>query len=172
MIKLKFGLTNFYKGDNLVFSKVKKDNSKSVAVFIDGPNMLRKEFNINLKKLKTKCNKYGRIVTGKVFMNQFASEKLIEAVASQGFETKISLGGETQEQGRSDVDVAMAVAAMESVYKNIDVIIIVTRDADFLPLIQNAKENGSEVVVMGIEPGFSRALKNAADYVENLGRKK
>lgn len=172
MIKLKFGLTNFYKGDNLVFNKVKKDSKKSVAVFVDGPNILRKEFTIDLKKLKKKCEKYGRIVTGKVFMNQFASEKLIEAVASQGFETKISLGGETQEQGRSDVDVAMAVAAMEAVHKKIDVIVIVTRDADFLPLVQKAKENGSEVVVMGIEPGFSKALKNAADHVENLGGKK
>jgi uncharacterized protein (TIGR00288 family) len=147
--------------------KVKKDR-KNVALFIDGPNMIRKEFDINLDKLREKVESYGRIIVAKVFLNQFASEKLIEAIANQGFEPVIALGGESQEEGKSDVDVCMAVAAMEAVHKGIDTIVLVTRDADFLPLVQKAKEYGTEVVVIGKEPGFSTALKNSADYVEVL----
>jgi len=30
---------------------------------------------------------------GKVFLNQYASEKLIEAIVSQGFEATLGLGG-------------------------------------------------------------------------------
>ena len=63
----------------------------------------------------------------------------------------------------------MAVNAVESVFNDdIDTIVLVTRDTDFLPVIQKAKEHGKETVVIGMEPGFSTALKNAADQVVEL----
>jgi uncharacterized protein (TIGR00288 family) len=52
--------------------------------------------------------------------------------------------------------------------KNVDVIAIATRDADFLPVVLKAKEYGKKVVVLGVEPGFSISIRNAADFVENL----
>ena len=138
---------------------------KKMALFIDGPNMLRKEFMIDLRELKRIAKKYGRIVIGKVFLNQFAPEKLIEAIINEGFEAVMVLG----ENEESDVDVAMAVAAMEAILtKDVDVIGIATRDADFIPVIQKAKEYGKKVVLFGIESAFSAGLKNAADYVEML----
>ena len=98
-------------------------------------------------------------------MNQFAPEKLIEAIINEGFEAVMVLG----ENEESDVDVAMAVAAMEAILtKDVDVIGIATRDADFIPVIQKAKEYGKKVVLFGIESAFSAGLKNAADYVEML----
>lgn len=152
-----------------VKDKVKGGKKNKVGLFIDGPNIIRKEFNINLDKLRERVENYGRIVIGKVFLNQFASEKLIEAIANQGFEPVIALGGEEQEEGKSDVDVSMAVSIMEAVYMPIDIIVIITRDADFLPIIQKAKEMNKEVVVMAVEEGFSTALRNAADKVELIG---
>ncbi|MFB6088371.1 MAG: TIGR00288 family NYN domain-containing protein [Candidatus Aenigmatarchaeota archaeon] len=152
-----------------VKNKVKRGKKHKVGLFVDGPNIIRKEFNINLDKLRERVEGYGRIVIGKVFLNQFASEKLIEAIANQGFEPVIALGGEEQEEGKSDVDVSMAVAIMEAVYRPMDIIVIVTRDADFLPVIQKAKEMNKEVIVMAVEEGLSTALKNAADKVELIG---
>lgn len=154
-------------GDNLglkdIFSR--KGN---VAIFIDGPNMIRKEFNIDLAEVRERAKKYGRIIYGKVFLNQFASEKLIEAVSSQGFEPLIALGVEKDQ----DIDVYMAAEIMEASYsKNIDVIVMVSRDTDFLPIIQKAKKKGKTTVVMGSDPGFSIALKNAADHVEDLTKR-
>lgn len=141
---------------------------KNVAIFIDGPNMIRKEFNIDLKEVRERAKKYGRVIYGKAFLNQFASEKLIEAVSSQGFEPLIALGVEKDQ----DIDVYMAAEVMEAAYdKGIDVIVVVTRDTDFLPVIQKAKKRGKETVVMGSEPGFSIALRNAADHVEDLTKK-
>ncbi|MBI2084896.1 MAG: NYN domain-containing protein [Candidatus Aenigmarchaeota archaeon] len=130
--------------------------------------MIRKEFNIDLKEVRERAKKYGRLIYGKVFLNQFASEKLIEAVSSQGFEPLIALGVEKDQ----DIDVYMAAEIMEASYsRDIDVIVMVSRDTDFLPIIQKAKKKGKETVVMGSEPGFSIALKNAADHVEDLTRK-
>ena len=137
-----------------------------LAFFVDGPNMIRKEFNLDLKDLKRRVEKYGRIVIGKVFLNQFASEKLIEAVANEGFETVIALGDPEQ---KTDVDVSIAVHAMEAINNpEIEVIALASRDADFLPLIQKAKEKGKMTVLVTVESGLAVSLKHAADYVEML----
>ncbi|MFB6076205.1 MAG: NYN domain-containing protein, partial [Candidatus Aenigmatarchaeota archaeon] len=63
-----------------VKEKVKRGKKNRVGLFVDGPNIIRKEFNINLDKLRERVEGYGRIAIGKVFLNQFASEKLIEAI--------------------------------------------------------------------------------------------
>jgi uncharacterized protein (TIGR00288 family) len=144
-----------------------KDEKPKVALFVDGPNMLRKEFMVDLRELKKRVQKYGRLTIAKVFLNQFAPEKLIEAVINEGFESVMVLA--EQEEGSSDVDVTLAVSAVETTLtKDIDFIAIATRDADFLPVVQKAKEYGKEVIVLGAEPGFSSCVRNASDYVENL----
>jgi len=148
----------------------KKEHAvKNIALFVDGPNIIRKEFSLDLDDLRKVLEKYGRIMIGKVFLNQFASEKLIEAVANQGFEPNVVLAGEVE----SDVDVAVAVEAVKAAYNDeVDIIAIASRDADYLPAVQVAKENGKKVVVVGAEPGFSKALQRAADFVEILPKKK
>jgi uncharacterized protein (TIGR00288 family) len=141
---------------------------KNIAVFVDGPNIIRKEFSIDLDELRKIAQKYGRIVTGKVFLNQFASDKLVEAIANQGFEPAIMLAGEKA----ADVDVSVAVAAMEAGYdRNIDMVAIASRDADYLPAVQAIKKLGKEILIIGAEPGFSKALQRGADYVEVLQTK-
>ncbi len=153
----------------MVLGKVRDrlNGGPNVAVFVDGPNMIRKEFDLDLDRLREEVGELGNIKMGKVFLNQYASEKLIEAIVSQGFEASLGLGGEKDKE--SDVDVYMAVSAMETVFNDsIDIVVLVTRDTDFLPVIQKAKEHGKETVIMGMEPGFSTALKNAADRVIEL----
>jgi uncharacterized protein (TIGR00288 family) len=133
----------------------RRSNERNIGLLVDGPNMLRNEFNLDLEMIKGIVSENGTIKVAKVLMNQYASDKLIEAVVNQGF-TPIIVAG--------DVDVQLAVEAFELVYNpNIDVIALMTRNADFLPLINIAKENGKETMVIGAEPGFSVALKNSAD---------
>lgn len=150
------------------FRKRLADESKpKVAVFVDGPNMIRKEFSLDLRELRHRVEKYGRIVIGKVFLNQFASEKLIEAVANEGFEVIVALGDPEQ---KTDVDVTVTVHAMEAVYDpNVQVIALASRDADFLALFQKAKEKGKITVLIGAASGLATSLKNAADHVEMMG---
>ncbi|AOV94829.1 hypothetical protein AQV86_02790 [Nanohaloarchaea archaeon SG9] len=153
----------------MVFEKFKDTVSTepNIAVFVDGPNVVRKQFDLDFDDLRKEISEFGDIKIGKVFLNQYASDKLIEAIVSQGFEADLGLGGEKDKE--SDVDVYMAVNAMEATMDdNIDVIVLVTRDTDFLPVIQKAKEHGKDTVVMGMEPGFSTALRNAADKVVKL----
>ncbi|MEM5814564.1 MAG: NYN domain-containing protein [Candidatus Aenigmatarchaeota archaeon] len=147
--------------------RLAEESRPRVAVFVDGPNMIRKEFSLDLRALRQRVEKYGRIVVGKVFLNQFASEKLIEAVANEGFEVIVALGDPEQ---KTDVDVTVTVHAMEAIYdSNIQVVALASRDADFLPLIQKAKEKGKVTVLIGAASGLATSLKNAVDHVEMMG---
>jgi uncharacterized protein (TIGR00288 family) len=135
----------------------KKEKEKTIACFVDGPNILRKELHIDLEKVKHKLERFGRLKIAKVFLDQYASDKLIEAVTNQGFDIVIV---------PSDVDVAMAVDATEFVFREgVDIIAIVSRDSDFRPILTKAKMQGKETIVVGCEPDFSTALRNTADVV-------
>ncbi|CAB49005.1 TIGR00288 family NYN domain-containing protein [Pyrococcus abyssi] len=141
-----------------------EENPKTIGLIIDGPNILRKEFGIKLEDIKKALERIGKIRVAKVVLNQYAPQGLIEAVVNQGFEPIIVAG---------DTDVRMAIEAMELIYNaDVDVIALATRDADFLPLISEAKRKGKETVVIGVEPGFSVALQNAADYIIKMEKKK
>ena len=135
----------------------KERGRKKIGLLVDGPNMLRKVFRMDLEEIKDLIKDYGDIKMGKVFLNQYASEKLLEVIENQGFEPVICT---------SDVDVRMAVEGMEMIYNpGIDTLALVSRDANMKPLLIKAKEHGKETIIFGAEPGFSVALKNSADYV-------
>ncbi len=143
-------------------SAVGREKQHNIAVFVDGPNILRKEFSIDLGEVKKVLVKFGKIKIGRVFLNQYASNKLVEAVVNQGFETMITVG---------DIDVSMASDAVEAIYNPaIHTIAFVTRDSDFLPAIIKAKRNGKETIVMLVEEASAASLKNNADHVILLKR--
>ncbi|MFA4641300.1 TIGR00288 family NYN domain-containing protein [Pyrococcus kukulkanii] len=146
-----------------ILKREEEEGEKTIGLIIDGPNILRKEFGIKLEDIKAALEKIGKIRVAKVVLNQYAPQGLIEAVVNQGFEPIIVAG---------DTDVRVAIEAMELIYNaDIDVLALATRDADFLPLISEAKRRGKETIIIGIEPGFSVALQNAADYIIKMERK-
>ncbi len=134
---------------------LKKGRGKNIAVFVDGPNLLRREFDVNLGHLVQQISKYGKISIAKVFLNQFAPEKLIEAVSSEGMEAVVT---------PVDCDVALATEMMEAVHNpNIDIICVVTRDGDFQPPIMKAKKHGKETMAFGVRKNLSESLINSVD---------
>jgi uncharacterized protein (TIGR00288 family) len=140
-----------------------KKPEKNIALLVDGPNVIRREFRLDLLDVKKKVERYGKLKVAKMFLDQYASDKLIEAVTNQGYEPIISTG---------DVDVTMAVEAMCQVYNPaIEVIALMTRDIDFRPVLIKAKELGKETIVVGAEPGFSAGLKHTADIVITMDSK-
>ena len=86
-----------------------RENSpgKNIGLLVDGPNMLRKEFDCNLDTVKDLITEHGNLKVGKIFINHYASDKLIEAVVNQGFSPMI-VSGET--------DVHMAIKAYELIH--------------------------------------------------------
>ncbi|MBN1941123.1 MAG: NYN domain-containing protein, partial [Candidatus Diapherotrites archaeon] len=120
------------------------------------------ELGIDLEDIKKTLRNHGNLRIAKVFLNQYASNKLVEAVVNQGFEAIITVG---------DIDVAMAVEATESIFnKNVQAIVLVSRDSDFLPAVIKAKRYGKETIIVIAEQASAAALKNTADEVIVLKR--
>lgn len=136
-----------------IFGKKKKD----IALLVDGPNILRKAFSVDLTEVRKELQKYGNIRVARIYLDQHASEKLIEAMINQGFETVITTG---------DVDVTMAIEAMEYVLDpDIDVIALMTRDTDYRPVLVKARARGKKTIIVATDIAFSAALRNTADRV-------
>lgn len=136
-----------------IFGKKRPD----IALLVDGPNILRKAFSIDLAAVKKELTKYGNIRVARIYLDQYASEKLIEAVVNQGFETVTTTG---------DVDVTMAIDAMElTLDPNIDVVALMTRDTDYRPVLVKARAKGKKTMIVATDVAFSAALRNTADTV-------
>jgi uncharacterized protein (TIGR00288 family) len=141
----------------------KKAGKPSIALLVDGPNIIRKAVNIDLVKARAEVAKYGNINVSKIYLDQYASDKLIEAMVNQGFETIITTG---------DVDVTMAIEAMEYVLDpTIDTIALMTRDTDYIPVLRKAKYHGKKTIILASDIAFSAALRNTADIVIILKEK-
>ena len=134
-----------------IFGKKKPD----IALLVDGPNIIRKAFNVDLAEIKKELSKHGNIRIARIYLDQYASDKLIEAMVNQGFETVITTG---------DVDVTMAIEGMEYLLdKNINTLALMTRDTDYRPLLVKAKARGKSTMIIATDVAFSAALRNTAD---------
>ena len=138
-----------------IFGDIFGKRTPQIALFVDGPNVIRKQLSVDLREVKRKVSEHGNIRSAKIYLDQYASDKLIEAMVNQGFEPVITTG---------DVDVTLAVEATEQVVNpDIDVVAIMSRDTDFIPVLNKVKKHGKKNIIIGVEPGFSVALKNTAD---------
>ncbi|MBU0532072.1 TIGR00288 family NYN domain-containing protein [Candidatus Micrarchaeota archaeon] len=145
-----------FSGFNM-FLKWLHAGKPNIALLVDGPNILRKAFNIDLLEVKKELGKLGTIRVAKIYLDQYASDKLIEAMINQGFETEITTG---------DVDVTMAIEGMEYVLDpKIDMLALMTRDTDYRPVLVKARERGKKTVIIATDVAFSAALRNTADRI-------
>ena len=126
-----------------------------IGVFVDGPNVFRDEFDVDLDDVRALVEADARIVVARTYLDEHATPGLIQAAEARGFEIVVTSGG---------VDVKLAGDATECVADGaIDRLAIVSRDTDFKPVLETANERG--VRTLAIAPGeFGRsdALGNAA----------
>ncbi|MFW9831290.1 MAG: NYN domain-containing protein [Candidatus Thorarchaeota archaeon] len=136
--------------------------SGRVALLIDGPNVLRREFDVRLDDLKNEIEELGKIGVAKVYLNERASPKLLEAISNSGFTPVVST---------TDIHIHMTVDSMDLVLGDATkLLVIFSRHARVASILRKAREHGVETVAIGFEPGFSVAVQNAADHVLRLDK--
>lgn len=127
-----------------------------VALFVDGPNVLREEFDVDLDDVRRAAEAEGPLVTTRLYLDEHATPGLIQAAEARGFEVVVTSG---------DVDVKLAVdAARFAAEDRMTTLAIASRDTDFKPVVETA--NGYGIRTLAIAPGeFGRsdALRNAAN---------
>ena len=128
-----------------------------VGVFVDGPNVFRAEFDVDLDDLRAIAREEGTVAVARVYVDENASPGLIQAAEARGFEVVTTSG---------DVDVRLAVDAVESsTAGQFDTLVVVSRDTDFKPVLEVAAKRGLRTVA--VAPGLhgrSDALRNAAHH--------
>ncbi|NHK29971.1 MAG: NYN domain-containing protein [Asgard group archaeon] len=140
-----------------IFTKQKK-----VALIIDAPNILRRVNNkqIRLEDIEKIASKLGQIKVAKVILNRHAPKSLLRAIENSGYEPIVAT---------SDIYIRMAIEVMDSVFsKNIQIVIIASRHARCAPILRAVKNNGIDSAIIGFQPGFSIAVKNASDMAFQL----
>ncbi|MXV60701.1 NYN domain-containing protein [Natronorubrum sp. JWXQ-INN-674] len=138
------------------------DTGPTVGLLVDGPNVLRDEFDVDLDDLRNVARDLGYVGVIRLYLDEHATPGLIQAAEARGFEVVITSG---------DVDVKLAVDATAlSADGTIDRLAIASRDTDFKPVLEHAGTVGIET--FAIAPGSygrSDALQNAADEAITLG---
>lgn len=156
-----------------------KHKDQRVAVFVDAQNMYhsarnlyggRVDFKAVLEKAIAGRNLI-RAITYVIKTESGEERNFFEAMGNLGFEImekdlQIFPGG----MKKADWDVGIAIDAIKIADK-VDVIIIVSGDGDFEPLVQYLKHNkGCRVEVMAFEKSTSGKLIDAADDFTDMGQ--
>ncbi|MFB6170883.1 MAG: NYN domain-containing protein [Haloarculaceae archaeon] len=146
-----------------LFGSVGGGDGTRVGVYVDGPNVFRSEFDVDLDDVRTTAEREGggRLAVTRLYLDEHATPGLIQAAEAHGFEVITTSG---------DVDVKLAVDATEAaVTDRIDVLVVCSRDMDFKPVLEVAARYGVETVA--VAPGAhgrSDALQQAAHRAVTL----
>ena len=137
------------------------ERTERVGLFVDGPNVFREEFDVDLDDLRAVAGEEGRLAVRRLYLDEHATPNLLRAAEERGFEVVTTSG---------DVDVRLAVDATAAAVENsIDVLVLVSRDADFKPALERAAARGVRTVAVAPgEYGRSDALRNAAHDARTL----
>lgn len=153
-----------------------KNKDQRVAVFIDVQNLYHSAKNLH----------QARVSFGEVLKDGVGGRKLIRAFGyvvrtktgeeKPFFEALLKLGIETRVKDlqeyygglkKADWDVGIAVDAIKT-SAAVDVIVLVSGDGDFVPLVEYLKNHGKRVEVMAFGKSTSSKLKEAADELIDL----
>lgn len=142
-----------------LFDRFRRDR---VALLVDGPNVFREEFDVDLADLRAAGESMGRLAVARVYFDVRASSGLIQAAEAHGFDVRVTSG---------DVDVALAVDATELVTTDVvDTLAVASRDMDFKPAMEVAARHGVRTAALAPgEHGRSEALTAVADESVLLG---
>ncbi|WP_135820952.1 NYN domain-containing protein [Halostella litorea] len=137
------------------------DGGTRVGLFVDGPNVLRDEFDVDLDDVRDAANEFGDLAITRLYVDEHATPGLIQAAEARGYEVVVTSG---------DVDVKLAVDAAAAVVDGgIDALAVASRDTDFKPVVETAGRNGVRTLAIAPgEYGNSDALANAADEAVTL----
>jgi len=135
--------------------------ARRIGLYVDGPNVLRDAFDTDLDEVRAVAEGEGQVTAARLYLDEHATPDLLKAAEARGFEVVVTSG---------DVDVRLAVDAAAAVADGrVDVLVVVSRDTDFKPVLELAADRGVETLAVAPgEHGRSDALRNASQRSRTL----
>ncbi|MEM8534168.1 MAG: NYN domain-containing protein [Chloroflexota bacterium] len=164
-------------------------NRPDVAVFIDFENVyvsVRDKFdaNPNFETIMERCEELGRVVIARAYADWYRYPRITSALYANGVEPMyVPTYYYDREMGRTgraiknSVDMNLCVDAMKTLFTNTNIakFVLATGDRDFIPLVNTIRQQGKEVIIIGIGGAASAHLAQSADefifYESLLGKK-
>jgi uncharacterized protein (TIGR00288 family) len=157
-----------------------KHEAQRVGVFVDAANMYHSAKNlyssrVNFKEVLKAAVDGRRLVRAIAYVIQSGAaeeQPFFEALDKSGFEVKMKeLQVFTGGAKKADWDVGITVDAIGLAPK-LDVVVLVTGDGDFVPLVQYLQCQGQLVEVAAFGETTSSRLREAADDMLDLSSNK
>ena len=157
-----------------------KHKDQRVGVFVDVQNMYHSAKKIhsgrvNFKSVLKEAVLDRRLMRARAYVVKSSTEEeegFFDALADQGYDVqvqdlKIFSGGAK----KADWDVGMAIDVIRF-SSRLDVVVIVSGDGDFVPLVEYLQAQGVQVEVMGFAESTSHEIVEVADEFIDLSADK
>jgi uncharacterized protein (TIGR00288 family) len=160
-----------------------------VAVFIDFENVYvsvrdKLDANPNFEMIMDRCEDFGRVVIARAYADWYRYPRVTSALYANGIEPMyVPTYYYDREMGRTgraiknSVDMNLCIDAMKTLFTNTNIakFVLATGDRDFIPLVNSIRQQGKEVIVIGIGGAASAHLAQSADefifYEQLVGKK-
>jgi uncharacterized protein (TIGR00288 family) len=161
------------------------DTEHSLAVFIDFENLAlgmerdrsgrpkKRSEVFDMNRVLARLVEKGRVMVKVAYADWGRFAEYREAMHDAGIQMReIPERGKT---GKNHADIQLCVDAMDMCWskEHIDTFVIVSGDSDFTPLVSKLKENGKNVIGLGMKDSTSDLLASSCDefiYYEDIGR--
>lgn len=148
-----------------------------VAVFIDFENVYvsvrdKLDANPNFETIMERCNDLGRVVLARAYADWYRYPRVTSALYANAVEPIYVPTyyydrdmGRTGRAIKNSVDMNLCIDAMKAlfIHTNVGKYVLVTGDRDFIPLVNSIRQQGKEVIVIGIGGAASAHLAQSAD---------
>ena len=156
-----------------------KHSDQRVGVFIDVENLYHSAKNlfrarVNFKQILKDVVGNRRLIRAIAYVikTETGEEKpFFSALERLGIETKIKELQIYGEFKKADWDVGITVD-MIKISPSLDVIILLSGDGDFVPLVEYLKNHGKQVEIVAFSKSTSSKLREVADDFWDLGKSK
>ncbi len=154
------------------------ENKRSdVAVFIDFENVYvsvrdKLDANPNFESIMDRCDDLGRVVIARAYADWYRYPRVTSALYANGIEPMYvptyyydKEMGRTGRAIKNSVDMNLCIDAMKTLFtnQNIEKFVLATGDRDFIPLVNSIRQQGKEVIIIGIGGAASAHLAQSAD---------
>jgi uncharacterized protein (TIGR00288 family) len=168
---------------------IQESNRQDVAVFVDFENVyisVRDKFdaNPNFETIMERCTELGRIVIARAYADWYRYPRITSALYANGIDPiYVPTYHYTKETGRTgsaiknSADMHLCIDAMKTLFTHANIVkyVFITGDRDFIPLVNSVRQQGKDVIIIGIGGAASTHLAQSADefifYEQLIGKR-